>query len=243
MPFILFFLLPFSSSYKYYQNAIPNGDRIPHPCFRNESWPGVGHIADAGGGPQNAFGKDFAKAGHKWTQQLCQMDSDCDGQSNGAELGDPACEWKPGSTPQRTWNITHPGVCEPLTSSMCKACNRDWKVCATKVFRCPATKQPAVRRIDFRFNRTRIPTKETNYFCQAFEFPMNVSYHMIASEPLIDNAAMMHHAFVFGCSAKPKDAIFEVSQASYELDNCGRKFCQMRLQCILTKIGALCDAV
>jgi len=29
-----------------------------------------------GGGPPNAFGKDFRNAGYKWTKELCMMDSD-----------------------------------------------------------------------------------------------------------------------------------------------------------------------
>lgn len=35
--------------------------------------------------------QDFAAAGHAWTQELCQADSDGDGYSNGQELGDPGC--------------------------------------------------------------------------------------------------------------------------------------------------------
>lgn len=33
----------------------------------------------------------FAAAGHVWTKELCQADSDGDGATNGAELGDPNC--------------------------------------------------------------------------------------------------------------------------------------------------------
>lgn len=42
---------------------------------------------------RNAFGKAFADAGHTWTQDLCNADSDGDGQTNGQELGDPCCTW------------------------------------------------------------------------------------------------------------------------------------------------------
>lgn len=31
--------------------------------------------------------------GYKWTNYLCRLDSDSDGQSNGLELGDPDCAW------------------------------------------------------------------------------------------------------------------------------------------------------
>lgn len=57
-----------------------------------------------------------------WTKDLCQKDSDGDGVSNGEELGDPNCEWQRGGTPQRAAK-SHPGVCEPVSSSKCKAIN------------------------------------------------------------------------------------------------------------------------
>ncbi|XP_046560664.1 dopamine beta-hydroxylase-like [Haliotis rubra] len=41
---------------------------------------------------------------------VCNMDSDGDGMTNGQELGDPQCIWTPGATPTRTAGLTHPGV-------------------------------------------------------------------------------------------------------------------------------------
>lgn len=38
------------------------------------------------------------------------MDSDCDGLTNGAELGDPDCVWTEGADPAVTEGLTHPGV-------------------------------------------------------------------------------------------------------------------------------------
>ena len=91
-----------------YQMRIPNGAFVPGA-------PGVGHSNPAGGGSLNPFGRDFQRAGHKWTAALCQKDSDGDGLSNGEELGDPTCVWKPGKTPTRTTGITHPGFKEGTT--------------------------------------------------------------------------------------------------------------------------------
>ena len=51
---------------------------------------------------------------------LCPLDSDGDGFTNGQELGDPKCQWKIGDLPERTFNITHPGVCTPVDSEVCK---------------------------------------------------------------------------------------------------------------------------
>lgn len=59
---------------------------------------------------RNPFGLDFARNSFRWTQALCEKDSDGDGLSNGEELGDPHCVWQVGLTPTRTTNITHPGV-------------------------------------------------------------------------------------------------------------------------------------
>ena len=100
------------SAYQSYQQQIPNGHRV----MRNGiSWPGVGHTSSSGGGNRNAFGVDFAASlvgGQYWTPTLCRKDSDGDGQSNGFELGDPDCVWRPGQTPQRTVDISHPGFAD-----------------------------------------------------------------------------------------------------------------------------------
>ena len=55
----------------------------------------MGHATCKGGSlPLNAFGEDLKQADFKWTKALCEKDSDGDGQSNGAELGDPCCVWE-----------------------------------------------------------------------------------------------------------------------------------------------------
>lgn len=69
-----------------YVEMIPNGANVPGVAA-------LGHTNNIGGGSNNQFGKDFAAAGHVWTKALCEQDSDGDGQHNGAELGDPCCEW------------------------------------------------------------------------------------------------------------------------------------------------------
>jgi len=65
----------------------------------------------------NGFGQDYFKVGGDW-QRLCPLDSDGDGLSNGQELGDPCCVWRPGGSKDfslqaqleyRRWLVTHPG--------------------------------------------------------------------------------------------------------------------------------------
>lgn len=102
------------SAFPMYQSSIPNGDNVMRG---DQSWPGVGHISQWGGGPRNVFGWDFAGAGYQWTQELCEADSDGDGQTNGMELGDPDCVWtQGGATPARVANISHPGFVDSMTS-------------------------------------------------------------------------------------------------------------------------------
>ena len=90
--------------YQIYQSKIPNGDKV---TVDGTSWPGVGHERVSGGGPRSPFGQDFEANGKKWTASLCEKDSDSDGVSNGAELGDPNCVWTEGSQPQ--FDV---GICE-----------------------------------------------------------------------------------------------------------------------------------
>ncbi|VEL24698.1 unnamed protein product [Protopolystoma xenopodis] len=54
-----------------------------------------------------------------WTEELCKMDSDGDGITNGEELGVPGCTWdrrEPKLLPEAE---SHPGVCEPLYDPKC----------------------------------------------------------------------------------------------------------------------------
>ncbi len=85
----------------HYANKIPNG----HDVFdARDDGDGagaghrliaaLGHVRPSGRGPLNPFGVAFHRAGRAWTRTLCEADSDEDGRSNGAELGDPTCSWK-----------------------------------------------------------------------------------------------------------------------------------------------------
>eukprot|EP00403_Amphidinium_massartii_P011362 CAMPEP_0178427820 /NCGR_PEP_ID=MMETSP0689_2-20121128/29943_1 /TAXON_ID=160604 /ORGANISM="Amphidinium massartii, Strain CS-259" /LENGTH=155 /DNA_ID=CAMNT_0020049541 /DNA_START=121 /DNA_END=588 /DNA_ORIENTATION=- len=101
-------------AYSTFQAKIPNGDMV---MYDGSAWPGVGHILRQGTGARNPFGIAFNTAGNMWTTALCQEDSDGDGETNGAELGDPECVWTEGATPARTTDITHPGFAPPTTTT------------------------------------------------------------------------------------------------------------------------------
>ena len=108
----LFLLARTSSPHPHYVFEIPNANNI----FHNGQLIGaIGHDNPHGHGKLSAFGIDFMKEGRTWTQKLCRMDSDDDGQSNGRELGDPACQWKRNkqddtNTFHTTKRYTHPGL-------------------------------------------------------------------------------------------------------------------------------------
>ena len=95
-----------AEAWESYTQAIPNGRNVE---VDGEKWTGVGHTSPWGGGPTNSFGRDFARAGYKWTKELCEKDSDNDGRTNGQELGDPDCTWKVGGKPKFSC-ATHPGL-------------------------------------------------------------------------------------------------------------------------------------
>ncbi|XP_041370326.1 peptidyl-glycine alpha-amidating monooxygenase-like [Gigantopelta aegis] len=197
--FVLLTLVSWSCGFKRYQTLIPNGDRVPHPCTKDSVWGGVGHIIPEGEGRRNAFGEHFQLNGKRWTRELCLMDSDTDGRTNGEELGDPDCVWRPGQVPSRTVNVSHPGICEPMTSHKCLMYNT-WIVCGVKEFRCDTVNDTDMKNITLQFPVTDIPSTETNYYCMLFDLPVKNAHHLVAVQPVIDNKDIVHHMLVFGCN-------------------------------------------
>ncbi|XP_070176429.1 dopamine beta-hydroxylase-like [Littorina saxatilis] len=185
-------------AFYYYQTRLPNGQQVPHPCKANYIWHGVGHRSPTGGGARNPFGQHFETHGHKWTAELCWLDSDGDGLTNGEELGDPQCEWREGQLPRRTDNITHPGVCDPWGSDRCNS-NNSWVSCEDTSFKCDAINEPEVRNLTMRIPRTKVPAEDTTYMCHVFELPDDQEYHIIANTPVIDNHNVMHHMGIMEC--------------------------------------------
>jgi hypothetical protein len=87
-----------------YLQEIPNANNI---SFNKVD---LGHAE--GNLLRNPFGKDFdINANRKWTKELCEADSDSDGQTNGQELGDPCCIWTPGADDKLQWRtgMSNPG--------------------------------------------------------------------------------------------------------------------------------------
>ncbi|KAL3877125.1 hypothetical protein ACJMK2_034878 [Sinanodonta woodiana] len=192
--------------YQMFQESIPNGEIVPHPCKKPNIWRGVGHRRALGGGERNQFGLDFSTAGKQWTKALCQMDSDGDGKSNGEELGDPNCVWTKGQSPSRSTGLSHPGICEPMNSTQCVAKN-SWVDCHQEEFICDAMNHNDTKNVTVRFPVTEIPPKETTYKCMIFDLPQDGDYHLVATKPIIDNVNAMHHIIVYGCKEAENSTI------------------------------------
>lgn len=92
-----------------YQTEIPNGIEVA----RNGVVWSAGHVAPDGSSSLSDFGESYRRE-YQWTTALCQEDSDRDGYTNGEELGDPRCVWKPGSLPSRSTGISHPGFADSV---------------------------------------------------------------------------------------------------------------------------------
>ncbi|XP_067941873.1 DBH-like monooxygenase protein 2 homolog [Watersipora subatra] len=194
--------LSFCYGYNIYEDSIPNGASVPHPCKPNYIWKGVGHENVLGGGVRNPFGVHFQEAGKQWTVDLCNADSDGDGKSNGEELGDPNCVWVSGVA-ERTLGLSHPGICEPTDSDLCLQMN-SWEIdCSIADFTCHGLGEPDTQNVTIKFDRTPVPAQETTYMCQTFDIPNDQVYHLFASQPVIDNPYVMHHTLVFGCTDTP----------------------------------------
>ena len=61
MMYILLALMSHAAAFPEYPGRIPNGFRVPHPCFEESTWKGVGHQNFQGGGFLNPFGEDFRR--------------------------------------------------------------------------------------------------------------------------------------------------------------------------------------
>ena len=188
---IIGFCSQFASGYPGFQDNIPNGKNVPDPCQPGHAWNGVGHENREGGGARNRFGVDFFENNMQWTKELCEKDSDSDGKTNGEELGDPDCVWVKGSIPAVTDLdlLSHPGVCEPITSPGCQEVNGflakhgcealGLTTPSTDVW-CPAIKEDGVESITYTFENYALNDEETNYLCRYLDIPSDEEYELIA---------------------------------------------------------------
>jgi len=188
-------------AYDKYLPLIPNGRNVKD-CDGADHL-GVGHIRSAGSGPRNAFGIDFAAAGYKWSQELCEKDSDGDGVINGVELGDPRCIWQEGQTPEFNLAITHPGI-----NCATRHCDTDGS--QASVLSSDGT-EPKRGCDKFEYKNENIfrytlsmgsheVLNGTSYMLQALQYTGERSMALTKFEWKIDDKRVVHHKLLYRCT-------------------------------------------
>jgi dopamine beta-monooxygenase len=201
------------NAFPHFANQIPNGKTVPNPNPQGGIWAGVGHLKAGGGGPLNPFGEAFRANQFTWTDELCRADSDGDGRTNGAELGDPDCVWIAPAAGALDNNddvmapaLSHPGlVDEPLSVAPKTSCS-DYE-----------QPEQAVE-YDIKFSRpVSIDETRTHYVCEQMDLPVPGPelFHKIKSSILLDNRDILHHMFVFFCFTDSLDGN-RAGQGPYE---------------------------
>ncbi|KAL4219011.1 hypothetical protein ACF0H5_021595 [Mactra antiquata] len=79
---------------------------------------------------------------------------------------------------------------------------------------------PDTKNVTITFPKLSVPQQETTHKCMVFEFPQDGDFHMVATQPLIDNKKVMHHITVFGCEndKEPKYGVGEVHECGFAFD-------------------------
>ena len=182
-------------AYSSYKSHIPNGDNVKD-C-NGVIVSGVGHTRPSGGGERNPFGQDFSAAGFTWSNALCRQDSDGDGISNGAELGDPDCLWVQGNSPQFNVGITHPGInCGTLS---CDGTASSAPSTAPALDGCDVYQANSSAYNEFTFTPHPV-APGTSYPKQYFRWPESTASAVVRFEFVNNNPQVVHHMLLYRCS-------------------------------------------
>jgi len=191
---------------------------------------GLGHRTCEGGSlPLNPFGEALKKATYRWTAELCCDDSDGDGQTNGEELGDPACNlvgtWDGDSLltdALRYYDVSHPGdathtsknVTAPTGTAACMALAKstEGKGAASSAHWLPKGEfflpnEPRHSR-DYFIQGFTVPSTRTTYVDFGWEFnepecqTSGGKCYLVGAEAIV-NTKYLHHYILNGCSEIP----------------------------------------
>ena len=101
-----------TSAIPLYLGDIPNSNMVLD-C-NGQAFDAIGHASRLGGGARNPFGQDYERL-RNWAD-ICDLDSDGDGMTNGEELGDPLCQWRSAADDGLLMSVVgHPGLnCEKV---------------------------------------------------------------------------------------------------------------------------------
>jgi dopamine beta-monooxygenase len=204
------------------RNRLPNGFRVPCPegvtegC-ENGLCAAIGHGTCKGGTfPLNQFGTDMELAGHKWTKELCEKDSDGDGLTNGEELGDPCCLFEGFDIPSdytQTMMPSHPAF---NNSKLENYARPDCDITVPKGKSPPMGKfnEGEVQKMievfidDYEIQMPGDFGEATDYVDIAWNFNDDSAdeFHVVSAEGIVALPKNLHHYVVYGCSGKfPED--------------------------------------
>ena len=224
-------------------DRIPNGERVPCPpdmdqneCVRGFCR-GLGHTSCGGhiistdplvGSPPvqlSSFGEDLRASGFKWTTDLCKLDSDGDGYTNGEELGDPCCVWthgyRFGEAPYTTAHTpSHPGNpndvlgkgyvpprCGTEETSPPKSGEEEEDSGVTDTLNEKRPNTAAFRpretqgMFELKMKEYPIPRVGTTYVDIVFNLPEDLPdiVHIVYGEAIISQPQHLHHFVITGC--------------------------------------------
>jgi len=161
--------------------------------------------------PLNQFGLDFKNEGFQWTRELCHMDSDGDGLTNGEELGDPCCKWEFQSNSDEQWTgISHPGFSlSHLSSDMVEELKNQCEEEPTEETQEDASNlfledEPQLMK-EFRISNFSVRQVKTDLpvFTFNIEAPEceNKDCQIVGLEAIIDQPDFVHHFILRGCTS------------------------------------------
>ena len=123
-------------------------------------------------------------------------DSDCDGLTNGYELGDPDCTWEPGKTPARTTRITHPGFAsvELGTGALLDSCTN-----YTRNFNKYSDLGLNISYLPLIYEQgIQVPAKITSYYNWVFQLN-SINETMMAFRVQYIKGKLLHHMILHTC--------------------------------------------
>jgi hypothetical protein len=142
-------------------------------------------------------------AEYTWTKELCEADSDGDGQTNGQELGDPCCVWVAGQTDtayMMGFSPSHPGHAGSKQGPdyAAPSCSDAGPTPTLEqlIFN-PGEEQ---RHVDWRIKNYTIPNARTTYVDFVFNFDDvdHDLFHIVLGEAIVDQPRHLHHYVVSG---------------------------------------------
>lgn len=238
---VAFCAVEFANALPSFGTRIPNGENVPCPpslveednsgCTASGYCLGLGHPNCGGFQPEDKtegnppsillspFGEDWRSNGFLWTKELCELDSDGDGYTNGEELGDPCCTWSVGSPVVKLdlfegFIPSHPGMEDDIPpvgftfnrTSLCASIEDEDDTAEDEVDPLDKYYNPEERRgsFEFRIKPYAIPIKTTTYVDFVFNIPDDLPdlFHVVFGEAVISQPDHLHHFVLFGCTTK-----------------------------------------